>query len=92
MPRSHIHGSPRRFYYRLNLTDDSGNAHFRSPIRMLYIRMIKYYYGCNTESLGPIRIATNDAGLYPWLIWRQVRECVIWAKQTAPKTKSFRFT
>ena len=26
MPRSHIHGSPRRFYYGLNLTDDPGNA------------------------------------------------------------------
>ena len=44
MPWSHIHGSPRRFYYELNLTDDPGNAQFRSPIRMHYIRMIKYYY------------------------------------------------
>ena len=44
MPRSHIHGSPRRFYYGLNLTDDPGNANFRSPIRMHYIRMIKQYY------------------------------------------------
>ena len=44
MPRSHIHGSPRWFYYGLNLTDDTGNANFRSPIRMHYIRMIKYYY------------------------------------------------
>ncbi|CAC5395216.1 unnamed protein product [Mytilus coruscus] len=26
MPRSHIHGSPRRFHYGLNLTDDPGNA------------------------------------------------------------------
>ena len=34
MPRSHIHGSPRRFYYGSNLTDDPGNAIFRSPIRM----------------------------------------------------------
>ena len=84
MPRSHIHVSPRRFFYRLNLTDEPGNANFRSPIRMHYIRMIKYYYitydyGCNTESYGPIRIATNDAGLYPWLIRRPVRECVTWA-------------
>ena len=31
------------------------------------------------ESYGPIRIATNDAGLYPWLIRRPVRECVTWA-------------
>ena len=44
MPRSHIHGSPRRFYYGLDFTDDPGNANFRSPIRMHYIRMIKYYY------------------------------------------------
>ena len=43
MLRSHIHGSPRRFYYGLNLTDDPGNASFRSPIRMHYTRMIKYY-------------------------------------------------
>ena len=34
MPRSHIHGSPCRFYYGLNLMDDPGNANFRSPIRM----------------------------------------------------------
>ena len=26
MPRSHIHGSPRWFYYGLNLTDDPENA------------------------------------------------------------------
>ena len=44
MPRSHIHGSPRRFYYGLNLTDDPENDNFRSPIRMHYIRMIKYHY------------------------------------------------
>ena len=35
MPRSHIHGSPRRFHYGSNLTDDPGNAIFRRPIRML---------------------------------------------------------
>ena len=34
MPRSHIHGSPRRFHYGSNLTDDPGNAIFRSPIWM----------------------------------------------------------
>ena len=34
MPRSHIHGSPRRFHYGSNLTDDPGNAIFRRPIRM----------------------------------------------------------
>ena len=79
MPRSHIHGSPRRFYYGLNLTDDPGNANFRSPIRMHYIRTTSYDYGCNTESYGPIRIATNYGGLYPGLIRRPVRECVTWA-------------
>ena len=31
------------------------------------------------ESYEPIRISTNDAGLYPWLIRRPVRECVTWA-------------
>ena len=34
MPRSHIHGSTRRFHYGSNLRDDLGNANFRSPIRM----------------------------------------------------------
>ena len=34
MPRSHIHGSPRRFYYRSDLTDDPGNVIFRSQIQM----------------------------------------------------------
>ena len=42
--------------------------------RTILLRMI-------TESYGPIRIATNDAGLYTWLIRRPVRECVTWAKQ-----------
>ena len=77
MPRSHIHGSPRRFYYGLNPTDGPGNANFRSPIRMHYIRTTTYDYGCNTESYGPIRIATN---VHPVLIRRPVRECVTWAQ------------
>ena len=34
MPRSHTHGSPRRFHYGSNLTDDLGTAIFRRPIRM----------------------------------------------------------
>ena len=34
MPRSHIHGSPRRFHIRSNLTDDPGNATFRKPIHV----------------------------------------------------------
>ena len=55
MPRSHIHGSPRRFYYGFNLTDDSGNVNFLSPIRMHYIHMIK-----DTDG---IRKATDPYGL-----------------------------
>ena len=86
MPRSHTYGSPCRFYYGLNLTDGPGNAYFRSRIRMHYIYVClsttTYDNGCNTESHGPIRIATNDAGLYPWLIRRPVRECVTWALDT----------
>ena len=35
-----------------------------------------YDYGCKTDSYGPIRIARNDAGLYPWLIRRPICECV----------------
>ena len=31
------------------------------------------------EIYGPIRIAKNDAGSYPWLIRRPIRECVTWA-------------
>ena len=31
-------------------------------------------YGCNTEIYGLIRIATDDAGSYPWLILRPIRE------------------
>ena len=34
LPGSHIHGSPRRFHYELNLTDDPGNANFDSLIRI----------------------------------------------------------
>ena len=41
MPRSHIHGSPHRFHYGLNLMDDPGNDNFRSPIQM---HNTKYYY------------------------------------------------
>ena len=59
MPRSHIHGSPRRFYYGLNLRDDPGNANFRSPIRMHYISMIKYL----RMITDAIRKATDQYGL-----------------------------
>ena len=59
MPRSHIHGSPPRFYYGFNLTDDPGNANFRSPIRMHYIRMIKYYYVWLRMQYGKLRTNTN---------------------------------
>ena len=38
-----------------------------------------YDYGCNTEIYELIRIATDDAGSYPWLILRKIRECVTWA-------------
>ena len=59
MPRSHIHGSPSRFYYGLNLTDNHGNANFRSPIRMHYIRMIKYYYVRERMQYGKLRTNTD---------------------------------
>ena len=59
MPRSHIHGSPRRFSYGLNLTDDPGNANFHSPIRMHYIWMIKYYYVWLGMRYGKPRINTD---------------------------------
>ena len=81
MPRSHIHGSPRRFRYGSNPTDDPGNDNFRSPIRMHNASTTTYDYGCNTEIYGLIRIATDDAGSYPWLILRPISECVTWALQ-----------
>ena len=79
MPRSHIHGSPRRFHYRSSSTDDPGNDNFHSPIRMHNASTTMYDYGCNTEIYGLIRIATDDAGSYPWLFLRHIRECVTWA-------------
>ena len=79
MPRSHIHGSPRRFHYGSNPTVDHGNDNFNSPIRMHNASTTMYDYGCNTEIYGLILIATDDAGLYPWLILCQIRECVTWA-------------
>ena len=79
MLRSHTHGSPRRFHYGSNPTDIPGNENFRSPIRMPDASTTTYDYGCNTEIYGLIRIATDDAGSYPWLILRQIRECVTWA-------------
>ena len=66
MPRSHIHGSPRRFHFGSNPTDDPGNDNFRSPIRVHNASTTTYDYGCNTEIYGLIRIATDDAGSYPW--------------------------
>ena len=36
MPKSHIHGSPWRFEYGLNLTDATEKAKFRTPIRIRY--------------------------------------------------------
>ena len=79
MPSSHIHGSPRRFHYGSNPTDNPGNDNFRSPIRMHNGSTTTYDYGCNTEINGLIRIATDDTESYPWLILRQIRECVTWA-------------
>ena len=79
MPRSHIHGSPRRFNYGLNLTDDPGNTNFRSLIRMHSSVATTYDYGCNTDSYGPVQIATNDDGSFPWPFRRQIGECVTWA-------------
>ena len=79
MPRSHIHGSPRRFHYGSNPTDDHGNDNFRSLIQMHNVSTTTYDYGCNTEIYGLIQIATDDAGSNPWQILRQIRECVTWA-------------
>ena len=45
----------------------------------------KYDYGCNTEIYGLIRIATDDAESYPWLILRQIRECVTWILNSQSK-------
>ena len=79
MIRSHIHGSPRRFHYGSNPTDDPGNDNLRSPIRMHNASTTTYDYGGNTEICGLIRSATDDAGSFPWLILRQIRESVTWA-------------
>ena len=59
MPRSHIHGWPRWFYYGLNLTDDPGNANFRSLIRLHYIRMIKHYSVWLRMQYGKLRTNTD---------------------------------
>ena len=85
MPRSHIHGSPRRFYYGSNPTEDPGNDNVRSPIQMHNASTTTYDYGCNTEIHGLKQIATDDAGLYPWLILRQIREYVTWALMSFKK-------
>ena len=52
MPRSHIHGSPRRSHYGSNTTDDPGNDNFRSLIRMHSAGTTTYDYRCNTEIYG----------------------------------------
>ena len=59
--------------------DEHGNDDFRSPIVMHNGSTTMYDYGCNTEIYGLIRIASDDAGWYPWLILGQIRECVTWA-------------
>ena len=77
MLRSHI----RRFHYGSNPKDDPRNDNLRSPIRMHNASTTTYDYGGNTEIYKLIRIATDDAGSYPGLILRQIRECVTWALQ-----------
>ena len=59
MPRSHTHGSPRRFHYESNPTDDPGNDNIRSPIQMHNASTTTYDYGSNTDIYGLIRIATE---------------------------------
>ena len=46
-------------FSRVNLTDDPGNANFSSPIRMHYIRMIKYYYVWLRIQYGKLRTNTD---------------------------------
>ena len=91
MPRSHIHGSIRRFHYGLNPTDDPGSDNFCSPIRMHNASTTTYDYGCNTEIYRLIRIATDDAGSYLLLILRQIRECVTWALLPVSPVFFFKF-
>ena len=62
-----------------NPTDDPGNDNFSSPIRMHNASTTTYVYGYNKEIYRLIRVATDDAGWYPWLILVQIRECVTWA-------------
>ena len=57
--RSHIHWSPCRFYYGLNLTDDQGKTNFRSLIQMHYIHMIKYYLVWLLMHYGKLRTNTD---------------------------------
>ena len=52
MPRSHIHGTPRRFHYGSDPTDDPGNDNFRSPTQMHNASTTTYDYGCYMEVYG----------------------------------------
>ena len=52
----------------------------------IWLSTTTYDYGFNTESFGPIRIATN---VHPWLIRRPVRECVTWALGSHSKWNGF---
>ena len=52
----------------------------------VWLSTTTYDYGCNTESYGPIRIATN---VHPWLIRRPVRECVTWALPSLNKVVTY---
>jgi hypothetical protein len=64
MPRSHIHGSPRRFFDGVNLTDDPGYVNILCPIRMLYgattvfVRIYQIMQERNHFVTGVIRIVT----------------------------------
>ena len=92
MPRSHIHGLPRRFHYGSNHTDDPGIDHYRSPIRMHNASTTTYDYGCNTETYRLIRIATVEAGSYPWLILRQIRDMCDLGLKVGDMTMSYHMT
>ena len=66
------------------LPDPLSNFEHVQKLSIMYdfyvrLRATTYDHGWNTESYGPIQIATIDAGLYPWLIRRPIRECVTWA-------------
>ena len=72
----HDHEETLKSIYLVPRSHIHGSPH--SPIWMHNASTTTYDYGCNTEIYRLIRIATDDAGSYPWLILRQIRECVTW--------------